>query len=52
MIMQTGQTACHSLIGSFQRICYVVNGPTATGQLLPSTANPPWRHDSDEPAVT
>ena len=32
--MQTDPTARHSPIGSFQRRCYVVNAPAATGQLL------------------
>jgi hypothetical protein len=45
--MQTDQSACHSPIGSFQRTCYVVIAPAANGQMLRSTANPPWRHDSD-----
>jgi hypothetical protein len=35
--MQTDPTACHSPIGSFLRIWYLVNAATATGQLLPST---------------
>jgi hypothetical protein len=25
--MQTGPTACHSLIGSFQGVCYLVRDP-------------------------
>jgi hypothetical protein len=37
--MQTDPTARHSPIGSFQRRCYVVNAPAATGQLLPSSAH-------------
>ena len=28
--MQTGPTACHSLIGSFQRVCYLVRDPAPT----------------------
>jgi hypothetical protein len=51
-IMQTDPTACHSPIGSFQPSCYVVTAPTATGQLLPSTAHRWWRHDSRQPAMT
>jgi hypothetical protein len=37
--MQTDPTACHSPIGSFQRCCYLVSAPTATGQLLPRTVD-------------
>jgi hypothetical protein len=38
--MQTDPSACHSPIGSFQRRCYLVSAPAATGQLLPSTGAP------------
>jgi hypothetical protein len=37
-IMQSGPTARHSPIGSFQRTCYVVSAP-ATPQILHSTAD-------------
>jgi hypothetical protein len=49
--MQTDQSACHSPIGLFQRRCYVVSAPAATGQLLPSRAHRRWRHDSRQPAM-
>ena len=50
--MQTDPTACHSPIGSFQRPCYLVSAPAATGQLLPTTTHRRWRHDSNATAMT
>jgi hypothetical protein len=40
--MQTDPTARHSPSGSFQRRCYVVSAPAATGQLLPIRAHHRW----------
>jgi hypothetical protein len=38
-IMQTGATACHNLIGPFQRLCYLVHGAALTRAALGKLAS-------------
>ena len=45
--MQTDPTACHSLIGPFQRTCYIVSAPAANGPEAPELSEPFWRYDND-----